>query len=397
MNKKMLGLLSTGHLINDLHQGAIPALLPFLILTHGLSYSKAAMIIFAFTGTATIIQPLIGYLADRFSKSWIIPAGIMLTGTGFALTGIVTSYSLLILAVILSGIGSAVFHPEAAKMVNYTGGNQKATAMSFFGVGGVLGFSIGPIIITTIVLSIGLKGVMVTMIPVVAVSFLFFLQSANLDTLRHNANVKEKGNLDFATEDRWLPFSLLSLTIVGKSIIYYGLFTFIPLYWTTVLNQSQIAGGTALTLFSVAGIFGNLTGGRLADRFGHRKVIVIGCFLLVPSLPALLWADNVLTATLMLIVVGALLLLTYGPTIILAQQYLPNNIGLSSGMTLGVAFSVGGMVAPALGYMADQQGLPTALHAIAFIPVIITFLSFTLPSPNKQNATKPIEKDLTNQ
>lgn len=380
MNKKVLALLSTGHLVNDLHQGAIPALLPFLVIAHGLSYSTAAGLVFAFTCTATVIQPVFGFLADRFSKTWIIPGGIILTGTGFALTCLVSSYSLLILSVILCGIGSAVFHPEAAKMVNYAGGERKATAMSLFGVGGVLGFSIGPLVITTAVLTMGLQGAMITLIPVVAVAGLFFLQSSQLQTLQRSTNGWKSGKAKSGERDRWLPFTLLSLTIIGKSVIYYSLFTFIPLYWTTVLGQSQMAGGMALTIFSVAGVLGNLVGGRLADRFGQGKIIVIGCLLLIPALPILLWADNVFFATLMLFVVGALLLSTYAPTIVLGQKYLPNNIGFSSGMTLGVAFSMGGLVTPYLGHLADQQGLPAALSIVAFVPIVISLLAFTLPS-----------------
>lgn len=385
MNKRMLGLLSAGHLVNDLHQGAIPALLPFLIIQQNISYSAAGLIVFAFTGTATIIQPLFGFLADRFSKTWTIPAGIMLTSLGFALTGLLSNYFLIITAVILSGIGSAVFHPEAARMVNLAGGEQKATAMSIFGVGGTLGFSIGPFVITAAVLGFGMKGVMVTMIPAAIVATLFLSQSVGLNNCGKTAAHMHRIDAASKEKDNWLAFVLLSLTIIGKSVIYYGLFTFIPLYWTSILQQSQMAGATALTIFSVAGVFGNLIGGRLADRFGHTKIVAIGCTLLVPSLPALLWADDVYIATLMLVVVGALLLSTYGPTIVLGQKYLPNHIGFSSGMTLGVAFSIGGMVTPFLGHLADQQGLSSALTSIIFIPVVISCLSYTLLSRTFQS------------
>ena len=108
----------------------------------------------------------------------------------------------------------------------------------------------------------------------------------------------------------------------------------IRVYWKDILGQSQMAGGMALTLFSVAGVFGNLLGGRLADKYGHTKIITLGCSLLVPSLPALLWANTVYTATPLLMLGGALLLMTYGPTIVMGQSYLPNHVGFSSGMTL---------------------------------------------------------------
>ncbi|MCP4340805.1 MAG: MFS transporter [Desulfobulbaceae bacterium] len=383
MNKRILGFLSAGHLVNDLHQGAIPALLPFLILQHNLSYSAAGTIVLAFTGTATIIQPLFGFLADRFSKNWFIPAGIMLTSIGFALTGLASNYFFLIVAVIISGIGSAVFHPEAARMVNFASGDRQATAMSIFGVGGVLGFSVGPFIITQVVLNFGTKGVMITLVPTAMVAILFLINSTKLNPVKHTVSPKQQQDDYDRGKDDWFAFILLSLTIIGKSIIYYGLFTFIPLYWSNVLQQSEMAGGTALTIFSTAGIFGNLLGGRLADRYGHTRVIAIGCTLLIPSLPALLWADNVLIATIMLAVVGMLLLSTYGPTIVLGQKYLPNHIGFSSGMTLGVAFSIGGMVAPLLGRLADQQGLSSALASLVFIPIIISIMSYKLPSSDK--------------
>ncbi|WP_167495764.1 MFS transporter [Desulfosediminicola ganghwensis] len=379
MNTRILSFLFAGHMVNDLHQGAIPALLPFLILRHDMSYSAAAVIVFAFTGTATIMQPLFGYLSDRFGGTWTISAGVMLTSLGFALIGVAPDYGLLIAAVIVSGLGSALFHPDAAGMVNYASGEAKATAMSIFGVGGVLGFLIGPFAITAAVLAFGLKGVAITMLPASLVAVLIILQHDRLRQLRGAVGTTDQEG-ESCRNDNWLAFTALSLTIIGKSVIYYGLFTFIPLYWTDVLQQSQIAGAAALTVFSAGGVFGNLLGGRLADLFGHKKIVVGGCCLLIPLLPALLLVENVFVANVLIATVGALLLFTYGPTVVLGQEYLPNHIGFSSGMTLGVAFSIGGMVAPLLGNLADQEGLSTALKSIIFLPILVTAIASTLPT-----------------
>ncbi|MDR9827060.1 MFS transporter [Vibrio sp. FNV 38] len=382
MNKKVLTLLTTGHLVNDLHQGALPALLPFLIFAHNLSYSAAAFLVFAFSGTATIIQPLFGYLSDKLLKTWIMPLGIALNGSGFAMICLAESYSLLIVSVIVSGIGSAMFHPEAAKMVNYAGGQNKATAMSVFGVGGTLGFSIGPLIITIAVLSLGLQGAMITLLPVVITIYLFTRQLDVLKTLNVNGKTVSSPKQTDSVANLWLPFVILTITIIGKSVIYYSLFTFIPVYWTTTLNQSTLAGGMALTLFSAAGVIGNLAGGQLADKLGNKFVIMMGCILLIPALPLLLWTNNILFAYVMLFVVGALLLSTYAPTIVLGQKFLPNHIGFSSGITLGVAFSIGGMVTPSLGYYADLHGLPAALSFVAIIPMALVCFAYTLPTNN---------------
>jgi len=374
----MLGFLSAGHFVNDLSQGAIPALLPFWIVQHDLSYSAAAWIVFAFTGTSTIIQPLFGHLADRISKSWIIAASLILTGGGFALTGIAISYRLLIVAVIISGFGSAAFHPEAARFVNFAGGDKKATAMSIFGVGGTMGFALGPLLITAAVHVLELKGTLLMLIPSGIIAVIFLCQASRLTTLEYTGRDTKQQHKSSAGRDNWSAFVRLTLTIIGKSIIFYGLITFIPLYWVNVLNQSELAGGTALTVFSVSGVCGTLLGGRLVDRFGHVKIIVIACALLVPCLPALAWTNSVYLATCLLIPIGSLLLMTYGPTIVMGQKFLPNHIGLSSGMTLGVAFSVGGLVTPLLGYAADHYGISVVLISIAFIPVIITGISCTL-------------------
>lgn len=380
MNIRMIGMLSAGHMTNDLNQGAIPALLPFLIAQHGISYTAAAGVVFAFTLTATMAQPLFGYLADQTSQKWMLPAALLLTSSGFALIGFTSNYFALIATVIFCGIGSAAFHPEAARYVNFAGGRQKATAMSIFGVGGTLGFALGPLLITASVLHWGPTGSLVMLIPATIAIMMILTQSSNLESLENTEEVAASHNKSDSNSDNWNAFIRLTLTIVGKSILFYGLITFIPLYWVEVLNQSETAGAAALTVFSLSGVAGNLLGGRLADRFGHVKVIILGCASLIPCLPALGWADNVHVATFLLVPTGAFLLMTYGPTVVSGQKYLPNHIGLSSGMTLGVAFSIGGLTAPLLGSVADSYGIWFALASISFIPILITLIASTLPT-----------------
>lgn len=376
----MVGMLSAGHMANDLNQGAIPALLPFLIAQHDISYAAAAGIVFAFTLTGTMIQPLFGYLADKISKKWIIPAALFLTSSGFALIGFASSYFALISTVILCGIGSAAFHPEAARYVNFAGGMKKATAMSVFGVGGTLGFALGPLLITTSVLHWGSEGSLVMLIPASIAIIMILTQSSHLESLEKTQNIVAPQKESAPSSNNWNAFARLTLTIVGKSIIFYGLITFIPLYWVEVLQQSKTSGAVALTVFSISGVIGNLLGGRLADHFGHVKIIVLGCALLIPCLPALAWAEHASVATFLLIPTGAFLLMTYGPTVVSGQKYLPNHIGFSSGMTLGVAFSIGGLVAPLLGSVADNHGIWFVLVSISFIPILITLIAFTLPA-----------------
>jgi FSR family fosmidomycin resistance protein-like MFS transporter len=129
MNRRIVSLLSLGHLITDINQGAVPVLLPFLIAAHDLSFTAAAGIVFAVNVSSTIVQPLFGHAADRSSKPWLMPLGLVLAGSGLALTGIAPGYFLIILAAIVSGIGIAAYHPDRAGY-----GNGYCSGLSSFRV-----------------------------------------------------------------------------------------------------------------------------------------------------------------------------------------------------------------------------------------------------------------------
>ena len=174
------------------------------------------------------------------------------------------------------------------------------------------------------------------------------------------------------SKDYWVAFSRLTITIIGRSIIFYGLNTFIPIYWINGLYQSKAARAMALTVFASAGILGNLLGGTLADRIGQKKVMLLGFLGLTIFLPVLIFVKNVQIALLLLIPIGLMLYGTYSPAIILGQSYLPNRVGLSSGVTLGVAVAIGGGAAPIIGKIADLYGIWYSLASIAFLPAIFS-------------------------
>jgi MFS transporter, FSR family, fosmidomycin resistance protein len=383
MKNRFVALLSLGHMVTDINQGAVPAMLPFLIAEHHLSYTAAAGIVFATSIASSVIQPLFGHLADRLSKPWLMILGLLLAGSGLALTGVLPSYQWIVLAAIVSGIGIAAYHPEGARQVNRVAGERKATAMSMFGVGGTIGFAIGPLITTAAILQWGLKGTLVLIVPVGLMAAILATQMGDLSghgrISRHGGTGSSEGPL----RDAWAPFARLGVTVIGRSMLFYGLNTFIPLYWIHVLQQSESAGGTALAVLATAGVIGNLLGGRMADRFGHPKVILAGFCVLIPLLPVLIWAKDPLLAMAALVPIGLALSATYSPMVVMGQKYLPNHIGLSSGVTLGIAVAIGGVAAPLLGRIADEHGLWSALAAMMLFPVVSAGLALTLPDPRK--------------
>ena len=382
MKYRYIGLLSAGHLVTDINQGALPAMLPFFISDFDLSYAAVAGIVFAANMTSSIVQPVFGHVADRFSKPWLLLAGLMMAGFGMALTGIAHGYGWILLMAIISGIGIAAYHPEAARLVNFAAGAKKGTAMSLFGVGGTIGFAVGPLIVTAALLHWGLKGSLILFVPGTIMALVMVSQFSQLESLEAKRNAYLKSSSTNDLKDNWGAFARLTVVIIGRSIIFYSLNTFIPIYWIVALNQSKAVGAIALTVFSGSGIIGNVLGGSLADRVGQKKVMLLGLFGLVLLLPMLVIVKNVVVATLLLIPIGLTLFGTYSPAIVMGQNYLPNHVGLSSGITLGVAVSIGGAATPIIGKMADIFGIWFSLASIAFLPTF--FLIFTMILPNSQ-------------
>jgi FSR family fosmidomycin resistance protein-like MFS transporter len=263
--------------------------------------------------------------------------------------------------------------------MNHLAGDKKATAMSLFGIGGQLGFAIGPLIATAALVLWGMRGTTVLIVPPAIVAAYF---AYTLPTLTKGYATK-RGEKSAGTgplgEDLWPAFFCLSAALLVRSVVFYGLNTFLPLFWINVLHQTRAAGGAALTVLLGSSIVGNFFGGRTADRLGYRGVAVTALALLACLLPLLLLAESPVTATLLLVPIGLALSAPFGPMVALGQSYLPSRVGLASGITMGLAFSFGGLTTPLLGWIADHHGLRATISVVAFLPVLCTLLALALP------------------
>lgn len=380
MQYRAISMLSAGHLCVDITQGALPALLPFLITAHHLSYAAAGGLIFSASIASSFVQPIFGHFADRLAKPWLMPAGLALAGICISLVGVVPTYWAMVLAVALCGLGVAAYHPEGARLMNQVAGDKKATAMSLFSVGGNSGFAIGPLLATLFVMHFGLHGTLLLAVPVLAMAtaLLIWLRHATFGPAtakRTHDTTADSG------QEAWGGFAGLSSAVLFRSVIYYAILTFLPLFWIQILHQSKAAGGTALTIFTSAGILGTLIGGRLADRVGYLRIMRGGFLLLAPLLFLFVRSTSVLPAIALVVPIALLYYAPFSAMVVLGQQYLPNRVGLASGVTLGLAVSVGGAVAPLLGWLADRYGIPAMLTGVAFLPILVALIAFLLPAP----------------
>ncbi|QSH40352.1 MFS transporter [Lentisphaerota bacterium ZTH] len=378
MKNRILALLTTGHFVNDTYQGALAALLPFLITEHNLSYAAVTGILFAANIASSLIQPVIGYVSDKKPCPWIIPISLVMVGGGIAALGMLPDYTLLLIAAIIGGLGMAGIHPEGARMVNVISGERKGFAMSWFGVGGNLGIAIGPIFASAVAYELGLKYTWILFIPAVIMAAIFALKMKYLEPVDEKVNEKEEKSRQENRKNRWGMFCILTLAVNVRSILFFAMLAFVPIFWSTVLHQSKGSSGMALAVMNIMYVFGNICGGRLSDEIGNEMAILIGSAGLVPLLPLLLVISSPGIGLLVFAGIGFFMALSYSPSIVLGQEYLPKNIGLSSGVTLGLALSVGGITTPIFGKMADLWGLKAALVIPAMLPILMLAIAVVL-------------------
>ncbi len=266
-----MALLALSHTADDVNQGFLPAVLPLLIATYHFSLQAAGALVLAQAISSSVIQPAIGYLADKRAMPWLIWAGLLLAGLGIALIGFTDSYGLMFGASLLSGLGVAMFHPEAARYANYAAGVRKASGMRWFSLGGTAGFAIGPAYATLALGLYGQHGTWLAALPVVAFAILIFLE---VPRLHRSAAADRKHAQRNDAPDRWGAFAVLIVYTCLRSTVYVGIIAFIPMYFIRQIATSDAIGNIGLTLYLAFGALGAIAGGPLADRLGRKRVMV---------------------------------------------------------------------------------------------------------------------------
>lgn len=393
MQKKYLYFLAAAHLCNDISSGALPAILPFFVSNYGMDYTAIAGLMFASSFLSSFIQPVFGWLADRSSKLWFMGFGVMVTGLSLSLTGFLTSYWAIFAAVTCMGIGSAIFHPEAARLVNAISGHQRGSAMSIFSVGGNGGFGFGPLLAVAVISIFGMRGTALFGLIGLAMGLALFWLVPQIKKAAEASMPPEElssasgaVNVQPAGENDWPAFLRLTLVIVFRSVAFCGLSSFLPMFCVQALGTSNAMGSTTLSVLSMAGIFTTLLGGWLADRWGYVTVLRRGSWLLVPLLALVIFAGDIRVIYALLLPMSVAMHGPYSSFVVLGQSYLAKSIGFASGVTLGLSFSVGGIVVPSLGWFADSYGIQSVMVLLVVVALLSALATLLLPQPKAQGA-----------
>lgn len=374
-------LITLGHLAVDLGQGAVPVLLPFIKELFFLSYTEVGIIVMVQNFTSSVIQPLFGYAIDKVYWPFLLPLSIFIAALGMSLTGFAPSYYGLLIIVVIAGLGSASFHPQGAVAINHISKfGSRGKSMGLFSVGGNLGFALGSLFMVFLLAKIpgGLTNTIYFAIPGIIVSALIIVHLKELSP----AIKKEKTTANEAEittkKIPWRMLTILLAFIFVRSTIHTSLQTYIPLYYINYLKEDPVYASYLVSLFLLGGACGTFVGASMSDKYGRKLVIVTSMLL---SLPLLLIFPYVPTipALLLIFLSGGALVSSFATTLILAQEMMPGNIGVASGLTVGFSLGLGGIGTTILGMVADRFDLPTVLFILGVLPVFGLLLALQLP------------------
>lgn len=355
--------ISLAHLLNDWYMNYLQTLLPFMVAA-GFSISKSAFLVSAFTLTSSILQPVFGYLVDKKNQRWMVYAGTIWMGTLLCLVGLIHNYALMFLTVALAGLGTAAFHPQASAMITSISGEKKGLFQSIFVTAGNIGWAFTPLIIVPFVQHFGLKTTPIFIIPALLVGILLWATSPKMAVKKMSADDSTLVIL----KQNWKILSKIVITVALRSLSYFGLIAFLPLYLKGK-NISILTSSHLLFVMLFSGAIGGLIGGYLSDKIGRKPVIVWSLIIATPLLYLFLTTTGFLSYIL-LALAGAALLASFSVTVVTAQEILSKNQAMASGLMLGFGIGIGGLGVSIIGLLAQNVSLSSAIYVLMMLPLL---------------------------
>ena len=378
----MLGL---GHFTVDIYANLLPPLLPVFKQMYGLSYAATAGLTSIFAITSTLIQPIFGFLADRYGKKWIAALGIAWISILMCMLGIAPGYTAIVAIVAFAGLGSAMFHPQGAAMVPKVSGTHKGVGVSIFAAGGSIGYSIMPLIILMIVGWFGLGSLPLLIGPGLIVSYLMYRYAPDMEEDCKKSHIDLR---QVAEGMGRVKVSLATLvTVVSlRSWVCTGMITFIPLYFASRFtgwnfmgtNITYLAPGVTLFIFLISNAIGGIIGGWASDKYGRKEVLTVSFFGAVPFFYLAFTSTDLLVWPFMALA-GGFIYAAFPSTVLQAQELLPKSQGMAGGLILGFANGVGGLLVLTTGVISDHYGIFNGILSLIAIAIIAAFLSLAVP------------------
>ncbi len=370
----VLVTLSLTHLLNDLAQSLIPASYPILKSQYSLNFVQIGMITLTFQIAGAFLQPLIGFLTDRYAAPYSPVFGMMATFLGLLSLAFAQTYEAILFSVALIGLGSSIFHPEATRMARYAAGNRQGLAQGIFQVGGQMGGALGPIFAALIIVPWGLTSLsFFATLPLLAMVLLIWIGSKQQEisatflamrkVLQNKANIRLHTPIKIGVGLSVLTFLMFTKNIYSESFRSFYTFYLIERFGLSI-PESQ--GMLFVFLFSAA--VGVLVGGIAGDKIGRYRIILISVLGPLPLTLILPFADLFWTGILT-ILINLVMASAFASILIYAIDLLPNRIGLIGGLFYGLNFGLGGVAAGFLGVVTEEYGIENVYLICSFMPI----------------------------
>ncbi len=366
--------VSFTHLLNDTIQSLIPSIYPSVKETFHLTFTQVGLITFTFQLTASLLQPLVGFYTDRRPKPYSLATGMSFTLLGIVLLSVAWNFQLLLLAVSLVGLGSAIFHPEASRLAHLGSGGRHGLAQSVFQVGGNAGASLGPLLAAVIIAHRGQSRVLwFSLVALVAILILWHLgrwyEQHTLERQQNRQDRKPEVTVALPRSKVFVSLALLMVLLFSKYFYLASLTNYYTFYLIAKFHVSVQSAQVHLFVFLFSVAAGALIGGPVGDRFG-RKYVIWGSILGVAPFTLLLPHAGLLGTGVLTVCIGLILSSAFSAILVYAQELLPGRVGMISGLFFGLAFGLGGIGSAVLGRLADYTSVQFVFRVCAFLPLL---------------------------
>ena len=376
INYSIIFILTLVHFTGDFYASFFSPLLPAFVEKLDLSLAQAGFITGMVRLLSFIIQPAVGYLADRYETRSFILLGLFCAFFFIPFSGTAPNFWILLMLLCLGSIGSSMFHPSTTGMVPLYAGNRAGFCISIYNTGGTFAFGLGPVFITWFVAEYGLENMPYTVILGV-VSLLICLKYMPVPVSEHMSDLGFIGSLKESLGGVYKSILLIWLVMVLRSVTGQAFMTFMPIYLADSGFDLKTVG-VIVSVFIVAGTVSGLCAGYMADRTDFKKIFFVSHALMPPALLSYLYLEGSLVF-LGSFMAGFAVLASMPLGVVMAQKLAPKSRSMVSSLMMGFAYGLGGAVSPFIGKLADMYGLETVLFYTAFIPVITLFLIIRFP------------------
>ena len=369
---KVLGAISVAHLMNDMIQSILLAIYPMLKEGFSLSFSQIGLITLVYQLAASLLQPFIGLYTDRHPKPYSLPVGMGFTLAGLLLLSVAPSFGWLLVAAVLVGTGSSVFHPESSRVARMASGGRHGLAQSLFQVGGNVGSALGPLLAALFIIPHGQRSVawfsLAALFGIVVLTGIGRWYSANRARLKPRAR-RDGVTVELPRKRVLAALAVLGVLVFSKYFYLASLNSYFTFYLIDKFGLSTREAQLYLFLFLAAVAVGTVVGGPVGDRIG-RKIVIWVSILGVAPFTLMLPHANLFWTAVLVVIIGAVLASAFSAIVVYAQELVPGKVGMIAGLFFGLSFGMGGLGAAALGRLADATSIGYVYQVCAYLPLL---------------------------